>query len=88
MRSTTNIPARVSFALAAAVALLLSSSAGAQCLGDTDDSGTVDIDDVINVVLDFGRDGSANGGDVDQSGVVDIDDVVLVVLEFGPCPGA
>jgi hypothetical protein len=55
------------------------------CPGDTDGNGAVDIDDIVNVVLDFGTDGSGNGGDVDGSGVVDIDDVVLVVLSFGTC---
>ena len=40
---------------------------------------------MINVVLDFGTDGSANGGDADGNGLVDIDDVVFVVLNFGPC---
>jgi glucose/arabinose dehydrogenase len=57
------------------------------CLGDTDGNGEVDIDDIVNVVLDFGTDGSANGGDADGSGLVDIDDIVLVVLQFGTCPG-
>jgi hypothetical protein len=55
------------------------------CPGDTNDDGAVDIDDIVNVILDFGTDGSANGGDVDESGLVDIDDVVLVVLNFGDC---
>jgi hypothetical protein len=58
------------------------------CDGDTDGNGQVDIDDVVNVVLDFGTDGSGHGGDVDGSGAGDIDDVALVVLNFGACPGA
>jgi hypothetical protein len=58
------------------------------CPGDTDGSGAVDIDDIINVVLDFGSDGSGHNGDADGSGVVDIDDVIFVVLNFGnTCPG-
>jgi hypothetical protein len=55
------------------------------CPGDTNGDETVDIDDIVNVVLDFGTDGLANGGDVDGRGGVDIDEVVLVVLNFGPC---
>jgi hypothetical protein len=58
------------------------------CEGDTDGNGFVDIDDIVNVVLDFGTDGATNGGDADGSGFVDIDDIVLVVLNFGTCPGA
>ena len=57
------------------------------CPGNTDINCVVDIDDIVNVVLDFGTDGSANRGDVDGSGTVDIDDIVVVVIGFGPCPG-
>jgi hypothetical protein len=60
---------------------------GELCAGDTDGSGVVDIDDVVNVVLDFGTPGVNNGGDVDFNGIVDIDDIVVTVLNFGPCPG-
>ena len=50
------------------------------------DNGVVDIDDIINVVLDFGTDCSAHNGDVDCSGLVDSDDVVEVVINTGPSP--
>ena len=56
------------------------------CLGDTDGNGVVNIDDIVNVILDFGTNGLGNGGDVDGSGVVDIDDVVIVVLNLGRAP--
>ena len=55
------------------------------CAGDTNGDGTVDIDDIVAVVLDFGTDGSANGGDTNCDGTVDIDDIVLVVLSWGSC---
>ena len=57
------------------------------CPADTNDDGKVDIDDIVNVVLDWGTDGSGNGGDANGDGVVNIDDIVAVVLTFGPCPG-
>jgi hypothetical protein len=53
--------------------------------GDTDGNDQVNIDDTVNVVLDFGTDGSVNGGDVDGSGLVGVDDIVLVVISLGPC---
>jgi hypothetical protein len=60
------------------------------CPGDTNDDGQVNIDDVVNVILDFGTDGATNGGDVDDGtqtgtpdGIVNIDDVVFVILNFG-----
>jgi hypothetical protein len=57
------------------------------CPGDTNGDNVVDIDDIVNVVLDFGTDGTDNGGDVDMSGLTDIDDIVFVVLNFGnTCP--
>ena len=56
------------------------------CPEDTDGSGSVDVIDLVNVVLDWGSDGSANGGDVDGSGIVDVTDLVNVVLAWGPCP--
>jgi YVTN family beta-propeller protein len=56
------------------------------CLGDIDGSGTVDVDDLTAVVLDWGTDGSQFNGDVDGSGVVDVDDLTLVILNWGACP--
>jgi hypothetical protein len=56
-----------------------------ECEGDTNGSGTVDVDDLINVILDWGTDGSEHGGDVNGSGTVDVDDLVLVILRWGPC---
>jgi predicted outer membrane repeat protein len=55
------------------------------CDEDTDGDGDVDIDDMVNVILDWGTDGSEHNGDVDGSGVVDIDDVVAVVVAWGSC---
>jgi hypothetical protein len=58
---------------------------GVTCLADTNDNGTVDADDLLNVILDWGTDGSAHGGDVDGGGLVDADDLVMLILAWGVC---
>ena len=58
------------------------------CPGDTDGNDTVNIDDLLNVIAQFGEDCSGNGGcmaDVDNDQDVDIDDLLLVIAAFGPC---
>lgn len=66
---------------------------GALCIGDTDDNGVVDVDDLVNVIVDWGTDGSANGGDVSDGtgsgpadGIVDVGDIVAVITNWGDCP--
>ncbi|MHC4991504.1 MAG: right-handed parallel beta-helix repeat-containing protein [Planctomycetota bacterium] len=56
------------------------------CPADTDGSGAVDTDDLINVIFDWGTDGTEHGGDIDGSGLVDVDDLTLVILAWGECP--
>ncbi len=53
------------------------------CPGDTNGDGVVNVSDLINVVLDFGTDGSAHGGDVDENDIVDVTDIIEVILHFG-----
>ena len=67
--------------------LLIPMPAPNSCVGDTNDDGMVDVEDLVNVILDWDTDGSANGGDVDGSGTVDVGDLIAVVLNWGPCPG-
>jgi hypothetical protein len=58
------------------------------CPADTDNSGAVDVDDLVAVILGWGE-CPAKGGcpaDVDDSGVVDVDDLVAVILGWGACP--
>ena len=55
------------------------------CPGDTDGSGVVDVNDLNNIILDWGTDGSAHQADVDGSGVVDVGDLVEVILGWGAC---
>jgi hypothetical protein len=56
-----------------------------ECLGDTDGSGQVNVDDLVNVILDWGTDGSANGTDVNNDGIVGVDDLLLIILGYGDC---
>ncbi len=44
----------------------------------------MDVDDLVNVMLDWGTDGSAHNGDVDGDGIVDADDLIAVILAYTP----
>ncbi len=54
------------------------------CLGDCDDSGTVDFNDLVAMLFQFGNtdDGACNA---DQTGTVDFNDLVTALFLFGPC---
>jgi hypothetical protein len=65
---------------------------GGPCPGDTDDDGIVDVNDLLNVILDWATDGSANGGDVtgllpgsSPDGNVDVNDLLAVIMGWGAC---
>jgi hypothetical protein len=60
-------------------------SAGTPCVGDTDGSGAVDVDDLVAVILGWGPCGKSCPADIDNSGTVDVDDLVAVILAWGPC---
>ncbi len=59
------------------------------CPGNTNDDAVIDVLDIINVVLDWGTDGSAHGGNLidtgDSGGVVDQADLLAVLVSWGPC---
>ena len=55
------------------------------CPGDTDQSGSVDVDDVLAVVSDWGPCPTCPG-DVTEDGVVNTDDVLAVLAAWGDCP--
>lgn len=53
-------------------------------VGDVNNDGCVDDDDLTRVVLDFDTPGGANGDtDVDDSGLVDDADLTIVILHYG-----
>jgi uncharacterized membrane protein len=63
------------------------------CDGDTNGDGMVNVDDLNNVILDWGTDGSANGGDITGStpgsgpdGAVNVNDLNAVIVAWGLCP--
>ena len=65
------------------------------CPADTDNSGTVNVDDLNSVILDWGTDGSLNGGDIvgalpgsSPDGIVDVNDLNLIIVDWGPCETA
>ncbi len=50
----------------------------------------MDVNDLNNVILDWGTDGSANGGDVTgvvpgspPDGIVDVNDLIAVIVNWG-----
>ncbi len=53
------------------------------CPADMNASGTVDVDDLIAVILSWG----ASGGpaDINGDGTVNVDDLIAVILAWGPC---
>ena len=53
------------------------------CLGDTTGDGVVNVDDVLDVLANYGSDGSS--GDADGDNDVDVDDVLLVINGWGNC---
>jgi hypothetical protein len=63
---------------------------GATCLGDTNNSGAVDVDDLVAVILGWGA--CANcppavcSSDIDGDCDTDVDDLVAVILNWGACP--
>ncbi len=58
------------------------------CPPDINNSGQVDVDDLIAVILSWGCTNPPGPcpADIDDSGTVDVDDLIAVILAWGPCP--
>jgi len=54
------------------------------CAGDCDDSGTVDFNDLVSMLFEFGNTDSG-ACDADGSGTIDFNDLVTALFVFGPC---
>ncbi|CAE7549808.1 unnamed protein product [Symbiodinium necroappetens] len=54
------------------------------CLGDCDGSGTIDFNDLVEMLFAFGPN-SGDACDTDESGAVDFNDLVATLFLFGPC---
>jgi hypothetical protein len=52
------------------------------CTGDIDHNGEVNVDDMLDVLGNWGLSGPA---DINQSGVTDIDDLLILLSSWGPC---
>jgi hypothetical protein len=71
----------------AVLTLLASGAAIASCPGDTNGDALVNINDVLNVLGDWGTGPFAvPGSDTNGDGVVDVTDFLTVVGGWGPCP--
>ena len=53
------------------------------CPADTNDDGTVDVQDLVNVITAWGTD-DANA-DVNTDGIVDVQDLVAIITAWGSC---
>jgi hypothetical protein len=58
-----------------------------KCIGDTDETGVVDVLDLINVVLMWNTSGQAPGidADVNDDEGVDVTDLSIVIRDWGQC---
>jgi len=55
------------------------------CPGDTNNSGTVNVDDLLSVINAWGATG-ANPADITGNGLVNVDDLLAVINAWGACP--
>ncbi len=75
----------------AETAVLLELLPGPPCLPDIDESGAVDVDDLIAVILGWGPCPAppslclADIAPMPVNGEVDVDDLIAVILNWGPC---
>ena len=53
------------------------------CPGDTTGDGVVDVNDVLDVLANYG--GSGSNGDADGDGDIDVDDILEVINGWGDC---
>ena len=55
------------------------------CSADLDGNGHVDLDDLLEVIMNWGSDGSS-GGDATADALVDLDDLLAIISQWGmPC---
>jgi len=64
---------------------VVDSCEGFLCLGDCDQNGTREFNDLVSMLFEFGTPGTNPGCDADESGTVDFNDLVATLFLFGPC---
>jgi len=55
------------------------------CPGDANCDSAVNVADLLNVLADWGTDGSANGGDVNCDSAVNVPDLLVVLSHWNVC---
>lgn len=55
------------------------------CLGDCDESGAVNFNDLVAMLFQFGAD-TGDGCDANDDGDINFNDLVAALFLFGPCP--
>ena len=65
--------------------LIVSFTESSLCLGDCDDNGEVNFNDLVSMLFLFGTD-PGDGCDADENSTVDFNDLVATLFLFGPCP--
>ncbi len=65
---------------------IIDSCAASACLGDCAENGSLDFNDLVAMLFEFGTPGTLPGCDADESGTVDFNDLVTALFLFGPCP--
>jgi hypothetical protein len=58
-------------------------TSGGGCSEDTDGNGAVNVNDLLNVLSDFGSSSPQNGGDVNADGLINVTDLLQVLSRFG-----
>ncbi|MHC4126855.1 MAG: hypothetical protein ACYSWT_00620 [Planctomycetota bacterium] len=87
--SDANLRCRVATRLAAGVALMLAAEALAACPGDTNGDALVNVNDVLNVLANWGLGPfDPPGADTNSDGIVNVTDFLLVLAGWGPCAGS
>lgn len=67
------------------ISVLRQSSASSICLGDCNNSGVVDFNDLVSMLFEFGATDPAPGCDANENGSIDFNDLVEALFLFGPC---
>jgi len=55
------------------------------CLGDCDNSGAVNFNDLVSMLFEFGNTAEDSACDCDESGEINFNDLVCALFVFGSC---
>ncbi|MHC4785861.1 MAG: hypothetical protein ACYTE6_07830 [Planctomycetota bacterium] len=87
--SIASLRRRVATGLATGAALMLAAENLAACPGDTNGDALVNVNDVLNVLANWGAGPfEPPGADTNGDGVVNVTDFLRVLAGWGPCAGS